>query len=501
MRILLTLALLTTAPAFASEKTDQKEEAAFLDGIEVGIPDGVIHSRARDQQSAENCWAFTMCGLMEGEYHKAFAKEHTDITDTDKRGYVVLSPFYLTFYHYYFQLRDNVPYYDKLRAQFKDPSNTALRDQILKTYATLKAAVRHLKRGEATPEKKKDLFQPDVGNTESVAMKEISEVGAMPASQFTAAFPESEQENRFEGVVPGVVQQLVFNSSDAEWENLKKNLRFGKKIGFQDPIYNALNAAILPVLAPTQSELAPLPENVSPDFKFPSHALTAIPTPTTTFTYLNLLTNKLETYTPRAFLVRKLAFNPHKYRSFVMTTDNIDTSLAAIVDNLKAGYATPIGISLFDDVNPEKRNKRTATERSTAVGVFDDRFCAGVPADAAQGDDYVCRGGTDAHEMLAVDWMKPVGGRKIVGILVKNSWGDAGLDVNGNSPLNKGYNPDPAYHGFYLILKEWLRSGTNVDVYGEGNIDFVIREETAQKWRSKGLVPERVKNAVDIDRN
>lgn len=95
--------------------------------------------------------------------------------------------------------------------------------------------------------------------------------------------------------------------------------------------------------------------------------------------------------------------------------------------------------------------------------------------------------------VTTTDWLRPV--KSLLDTSFTSTKGHAGSQCNGIMLFH------PAYHGFYLILKEWLRSGTNVDVYGEGNIDFVIREETAQKWRSKGLVPERVKNAVDIDRN
>ncbi|MFX6006939.1 hypothetical protein ABTF07_20400, partial [Acinetobacter baumannii] len=82
----------------------------------------------------------------------------------------------------------------------KDPSKADLRAQIEKSYARLKTAVRDAR--QAAEKKDPDLFQPDVGSYESIAMRELSEVGAMPLGQFQADIEDDDKENRFENAIP-----------------------------------------------------------------------------------------------------------------------------------------------------------------------------------------------------------------------------------------------------------------------------------------------------------
>jgi len=418
-----------------------------------GAQGGVTHSPVRDQENSEICWAFTVNGLVEAEFHKS--QLAADIPASDRRSWEELSPMYLSFYHFYFQVRDNLEYFAQLKTQI-EAGNVELKDSVDKTYALMKSSRGLNDSTVPDSEPPSDLFVPDVGNIEKLAMRELAEAGLMPESQFHAHITDEETEAALEKSIPTFIYQNIFSEDSSRLALYKKTARHGHSIGTNDPLYQDLQKLFI-------SQLQVMSTGRDGKEKPLSH----VPTPNESFSFNE------HNYTPRVFMTKYLKFNPHRFVSRVMTLDTAEESLAAIVDNLKHNYTTPIGIMLFADVN--SKNTQTATELATESGIFDDQYCSGPLADDP--DKFSCHKDGGGHEMLAVNWIESDEG-KITGLIVKNSWGNVGRDVDGNT-LDSN-DPEQLHRlGYYIITAEWLRDSANPEIGSP--YDFILNDDVAAR--------------------
>ncbi|MGZ3689024.1 MAG: hypothetical protein ACXVBW_12035, partial [Bdellovibrionota bacterium] len=128
-------------------------------------------------------------------------------------------------------------------------------------------------------------------------------------------------------------------------------------------------------------------------------------------------------YTPQEFLRDYLKINPSDFRTPFFTSRNLDSAIRQIQDAVQKGQAVPIALSLF--------------EGSPANGVFS---C--TPTKPCQKID----GG---HAMLIVKLHQDKTGQ-VDGFIVKNSWGDMGLNDRGRPTATE------SQRGFFLITRDYL---------------------------------------------
>lgn len=354
---------------------------------EVGRKGGVTHTPAKNQESSQICWAYTVTGLAEGEFMKK-----------NPGKMLRVSPEYLGFYHIYFQLKYHLGYFTKLAEELEalpnDEEGSARQNAILKAYDLLEEA------NESLNVEDDEFFAPDMGSIGATLLDEVEKVGMVPANLFTLKITSEEQENRIEAGLKSFIGMHMLNPDDL------KDYIVDDDDGINSPLFNALAESLYYALG--ARPLRPLEK-----FDFYGRKLNA-----------------------HQFMNYILKFDPDKYVAIESSQDTHELALEAVVQILASNQAVPLGLTFFKD--QLKRNGPTSSEQVQDSGIFTTNYCP----------NNHCKETDGGHEMLAVNWLMNNG--KLSYIIVKNSWGeDSGFTVDGEANSNSTgrgfYKVEPNY--------------------------------------------------------
>ncbi len=378
------------------------------------IYDGVPHSPVRDQQQAEICWAYALSSLAEGLFQKDHGKDS-----------VQLSPEYLGFYHIYFQFKNRLSYFRNkakvIASTATDRKTLAKQQAINEAYGLFKDA--HTPEGEAK-QKRKALFQPDVGSAENSALTEVLVSGMVPFIRDGAPITTAEQEAQLEAAVKNFVGWYMLDESNLD-------LFKGKDAdGINTSLFNALVTELAPIMGFR-------PFRPGDSFRFAGG-----------------------TYTPRTFMSNYLRFDPRRFVALVSSEETHNASMQAVVQTLGLNIAVPIGLVLFGD---QTQGKDVQTHVQD-TGIFTTEWCESTD----------CKNDAGGHEVLAVNWVGDNEQNVITGLIVKNSWGLMGLDVNGQPTTHENER------GFFEVTNDYLSQSTKAAI--SDSWDFVVPIEIANLY-------------------
>lgn len=309
---------------------------------ETALEESVKHTPPRNQRSAEICWAYAECGLVEGEHFRRTGES------------VHLSPEYSSFYHLYFQLKHRLPYFRKLARKLGDipegERREKLRSAVDDAYILVKPDTG---RGKALK-----VRVPDEGSDETAAFGEANLAGFVPIGAFDEPVKTDAQEGGIERSTKDFILKYMLDP-----ESLDR---------FEGTDDDGINTALFDALRKSMRRRLRL----NP------------PRPNDTFTYRG------KTYTPLTFMKQRLEFDPGSWRGLKATRETADLALEAIAEALKRGYAVPIGFVVFDDaIGTAGQSAMLVAEKT---GVFSPGVCPG-------GD---CTKSAGGHVVLAVNFMK-----------------------------------------------------------------------------------------------
>lgn len=359
----------------------------------------VTHSPARDQGDVGFCWAYSAAGFMEGEALKQGKK-------------VTLSPEYLGLHHLPNLLYQLLPVFDAA-----DFDVTGILSFLVRLVVDTIVV---------------QLVAPEGSISFSESLADVSSIGMVPESVFSMKFPLGKDANGKSVEIHPTLQERIqgFVTAkllDKRWvEYYEKNPEV-----FRKDFFDSLN--------------------IHP------------PMPTDTFEYEG------KTYTPITFMKNYLQFNSDDYQEVAVTQgpyQNIFDKIAQLGVSMNGvtppNWPKPLtGLTRDQVLDIARSSIRDNRAVPIALLILEDQKLAessGVLSNA-NCENGACTSSVGGHAILMTG-MKQKADGSLNAVIIKNSWGDIGLNDHGASSTVNGTR------GFFLVTPDYLASSVSLSPNG-----------------------------------
>jgi hypothetical protein len=469
-----------------------------------GRPGGVDHTYAKDQNSGEICWSYTLSAMAEAGFKAATGEE------------AHVGPEYMQFWHIYYQIKKHLNVFHADRTYLAKDAALSPRDNSTEAKKT-RTRAEHVRQAYGIGQGHKPnvnlLFQPDVGNVEGQALQEVRLFGLVPDALLTSRGKDlqittDQQEHTIEMGIPQFIRDRILRADDNYSDDTAPCKATNVFCAGKSKIYRYTDSAGQP--ATLNLELYyDLTMYFSNALRLNRLAIHRLPLPNEAFAFAGTTRAPVQggQITPLAYMRNFLRFDPTQYVAFrtlgmgdkikgrAITQEEVEANqqlaMYAIAEAVSQNQLVPIGITLFDDDDPsdttDSADKRDLQWRAQEQGAFTEQFC---PMDPATGTRN-CHNASGGHEISTVNYLYR--DQRTSALIIKNSWGNTmGRDVNGVLPPKSAKSTDA---GFFIVTAEYLRqTAVNFSADDDGKFtvapdpfDFVLPARLATKYVSQGL--------------
>lgn len=340
-----------------------------------------IHTSIKDQGRVGFCWSYSGLALIEGEHLKN-SQEKLDLSEE-----------YIGFMYLYEQIIKNSSIYFSSEDRIHDPN--AYSKKWKRKKMKLKTSAINL----FNDLKINFLFKVSEGAPDlDLVMNLVKRYGVVTESSFGYKIQGSNAEKS--------VEKRVMDFVNTKLRDPAFNKKYRKQN--QDGTYSTepITEAIFEDLikAYTLED-----QNLNPDDRCDSCDLVQSK---------ESFDHKGQRYSPKDFLERYIGFNVGEYTQIKVTKENFQSSMRKMENSLRDGHAVQLGVILLTGYS----------EAVKGSGILMPENCGIYTPCTPQG----------GHAILAVNHTKDQNG-DLSGIIIKNSWGPIGLDVNGEKTGPKGF--------------------------------------------------------------